>query len=610
MQNHPSVWLVYVRKACARLPIAIVLLSLAWSWAMPQGDGTPLLDPMRPLMELGRDYAILQYYTTAPCETRIQLRAGATPATAWRPPHLKKDLWSEPTAREVRGEPGARLYHRVRLSGLKPGTRYYYRVYDPAYCPTSEERRWGAEPPWRREYAFTTLAPQGYKTIIHLPVKVLIMPNVVNVQSAYADPNQPAPPPSPLTPQEIARIHEEYAVAARFFWVNSGMRLWVDFHLFIDERWQRWGPEPPNAEGFYKGLPLNRAYAGVDFAPPGGGTFTILDTQDPMRPNLQPVYEEKPYAGQIEQAFPRRWNPQAKRWEFYNSGGGTLGVDNFPEGVPARSQFLGGGDTAWLVAHEFHHQLESFGAFSLANREDERIVFNHPEPRYRRLTPDGTTQQNAWSTAGRHGEHWNVMAYWLRTLSDLQWLRFYFGEPIIVRDADQDGVPDDDPRLPLDEKRFGSDPRRPRTDGHLNDLHKVMLSTWAPAPLQNTFVKPAFQSRLPNPKAPDSDGDGIPDGVDPYPLYPWIPLIPYQRIQLDGNPHEWEDIPPAGVLEQDGRKLVFKQAHDGDSYYALFSVQGEWARLHVGYDGEGKGIFSGEGTFWLDIRNGTPLRFW
>ncbi|OYT72350.1 MAG: hypothetical protein CFK49_10935, partial [Armatimonadetes bacterium JP3_11] len=310
-----------------------------------------------------------------------------------------------------------------------------------------------------------------------------------------------------------------------------------------------------------------------------------------------------PYAGQIEQAFPRRWNPQKRAWEFYNSGGGTLGVDGFPDGIPARSQFLGGGDTAWLVAHEFHHQMESFGAFSLANREDERIVFNHPEPRYRRKNPDGSVAMNPWNTAGKHGEHWNVMAYWDRQLSDAQWLRLYFGEAVIVRDADGDGLPDDDPRLPLDEKRFGSDPKRAQTDGQMNDLRKAMLSTWAPAPLQYTFVKPAWQSRIPNPRKADQDDDGLPDTVDPYPLYPWQPFVWYARATVDGDPSEWEHIPPAGVLEQDGLELTLKHCHDGDNYYALFVITGDWERLYAGFDGEGQGVFATESVIFFEARN-------
>jgi hypothetical protein len=272
------------------------------------------------------------------------------------------------------------------------------------------------------------------------------------------------------------------------------MRYWVDFHIQVDDRWQRWGDAPKaGVDDFYQGWPVSRAYAGQDFAPPGGGAFTIVDTRDPTRATTAPVVEERPYAGQIEQAFVRRWNPNTQKWEFYTSGGGTLGVDGWPRGVPGRSQYLGGGDTAWLAAHEFHHQMESQGAFSFANREDDRIVFNHPSPRSR---------DNAWNTSGRHGEHWDVLAFWDRTLSPAQWLRIYFGYTTTTADRDEDGVPDDDSRLPLDEKRFGSDPRKPMTDGHLNDLAKIMLSTWAPAPLQYTFNKPPFPSVRPNPTRP------------------------------------------------------------------------------------------------------------
>ncbi|BCW94527.1 MAG: fibronectin type III domain-containing protein [Fimbriimonadales bacterium] len=586
---------------------ALFLRLCSPAWGTPQGDMRPLHDPMRPVMEIGRDYVVLQYHTRTPIETRVQIRQSDLPAAAWRPEGKRVDLWQGAGVRTVQGEPGRRTYHRLRISGLQPGKRYFYRIYDPDLQPTPEERRWGANPPWRREYAFATLAPAGYKTIIRLPVKVLLMPNVVNIASAYQNPDNPAPPPAPMSDAELARIREEYAIAARYFWVNSGMRFWVDFQIFVDNRWQRWGDEPPQATGFYKGLPVCRSYPGVDFAPPGGGAFTIVDTANPLRTTAEPVFEEKPYAGQIEQAFPRRWNAQTQRWEFYNSGGGTYGVDSFPDGVPARSQFLGGGDTSWLVAHEFHHQMESFGAFSLANREDERIVFNHPDPRYRRKNPDGSVAMNAWNTAGRHGEHWNVMAYWDRTLSDAQWLRLYFGEVITVRDADGDGFPDDDPRLPLDEKRFGSNPRRATTDGQMNDLHKAMLSTWAPAPLQFTFVKPRWQSRTPDPRKTDQDGDGLPDAIDPYPLYPWQPFVWYARATVDGDPSEWDAIPPAGELNADDTRLTVKHCHDGDAYYALFEITGEWERLHMSFDIEGKGVYSTDSVLFVDIRNGSEV---
>jgi hypothetical protein len=574
---------------------------------LQQSDKQPLHDPMRPVMELGRGYAVLHYFTAHACETRIQIRASNLPMVAWRPPDKKTNPWSGGGVHVMNGQPGKHTYHRLKISGLQSGTRYYYRIYDPGAKPTSQESNWGAEPPWRREYAFATLAPKGKKSIIHLSVKVLLMPNVINVASAHNASGSIATQPPKMTDAEIARLKEEYAITSRYFWVNSGMRLWVDFHLFVDDRWQRWGEEPQNVDAFYKGWVVCRSYPGRDFAAPGGGDFTILDTANITRVNREPLYEEVPYTGQIEQSFPRRWDNDAKKWVYYNSGGGTYGIDGFPQGVPARSQFLGGGDTAWLACHEFHHQMESYGAFSLSNREDERIIFNHPEPRKRETRPDGSVQENAWSSSGRHGEHWNVMAFWDRTLTDSQWLRFYFGQVITVTDADEDGFPDDDPRLPLDEKRFGSNPRKTATDGTLNDLRKTMLSTWVPACLQYTFGKPPFQSVKPNPTKPDTDGDGLPDSIDPYPLYAWQPFVWALRATVDGNASEWEEVPPAGELDEGGIQAVFKHAQDETAYYGLFTLKGDWKRVYIGFDGEGMGIFSQVGIQFIEVLNNETI---
>ncbi len=561
---------------------------------------------MRPVTQIGRTHVTLQFFTRQPSPTRVQIRQSDLPMTAWRPTGQKLNPWNAATGvRIVEGTTGrtARTFHTLRIEGLQPGRRYFYRVYDAGAKPTAQEAKWGAQTPWRREFAFSTLAPPGWKTIIHLPVKVLLMTNVVNVASAHTATGAVPPPPA-LTPAQLEIMRREYAVASRFFWVNSGMRYWVDFQIQIDPRPQRWGPEPPNVDAAYRGWLPSRAYAGEDFRAPGGGAFNIVDTRDPLRANTAPVFEARPFAAQIEQAFVRRWNDKARKWEFYNSGGGTLGVDGFPGGVPGRSQYLGGGDTAWLAAHEFHHQMESQGAFSFANREDERIAFDHPEPRRRTTRADGTTSDNAWNTSGRHGEHWDVLAFWDRTLSDAQWLRIYFGETLTVADADEDGVPDADARLPLDERRFGSDPRRRATDGRLNDLSKVMLSTWAPASLQYSLNKPPFQSLPPRPANPDSDGDGTTDDVDPYPLIPFAPFVWPLSADIEGDASEWNDVPPSGAMNEGGMSVTFKQGHDEAGYYGLFALQGPWQRLRVTLDGEGRGVFSGEGIQGFEVLRG------
>jgi hypothetical protein len=584
------------------LAMRIVMLAAVACICGAAGDAG---DRLRPVTRVGADSFTIQYFTATPCETRVQLREAGLPAIAWRADGKWVDPWVGAT-RIVEGEDSTPTnYHRLTLDHLKSGTRYFYRVFDPGASPSDDEKHWGAAHPWRREYAVSTRAGNGKRTIIHLPVKVLLMPNVVSIASARSDNGEYAPAPAKMSEQDIERIKHEYAIASRYFFVNSGLHLWVDFQVVVDDRFQRWSEEPTDAPDAYKNWPACRSYPGKDFDPPGGGTFTIVDVRDPKHATTEPIDEDVPFTGQVEQAIPRRWNAKEKRWVFYNSGGGTFGVDELWHGIPARSQFLGGGDTAWLATHELHHQLESMGAFSLADREDDRIIFNHPSPRFLRKTKDGKIDSNPWSTTGpRQGEQWDVMAWSDRLLSEAQWLRFYFGETIVVTDSDNDGVPDDDERLPMDEKRFGSDRTKPKTDGAMNDRDKLMLSIWAPAPLQPTWNKPPWQGVKIDPRNPDTDLDGIADVDDPYPLYPWPPFVWPISATIDGDAKEWKNVPLAGELRQAGIHVTFKQAHDEKGYFGAVTGSGEWKKIELILDGEGDGAFSHVGVYHLEIKPG------
>lgn len=584
-----------------RLLLAPLVFALAAGSAPSRADLREYADPTRPVCLLGRDRATLQWFTRLPEETRLQIRPGTVPCNTPGPDGKPRGPWASADVRAVNGAPGKRTFHVLVVTGLRPGARYSYRLYDPGVEPTSLERTWGAEAPWRREYSFSTLAGAGRKTVVRVPIKVLLMPNVVNVASAH-DANGPlAPPPPDLAAADLERIRAEYARSALFLWVNNGMRVWFDYRIVVDGRRQRWGPEPANAGVAYRGWPECRGYGGADFVGPGGGDFTFVDARRPEQTHREPVFEAEPYVGQIEQAFVRRWNPAKKAWEFYNSGGGTLGVDDWAKGVPGRSQYLGGGDTAWLATHEYHHQIESLGAFSLANREDDRVIFDHFFPRRRLKKADGTWDEWTWNTSWRHGEHWDGIAYFDRMLTPAQWLRLHFGETITVIDADEDGVPDDDPRLPLDERRFGSNARRPKTDGQTPDLDKIQLSTWAPTPLTSSWDKAPLPRIMPDPKRADSDRDGLSDTLDPYPLYPWQPFIWPMTARVDGDPAEWAALLPSGHTEGHGVAATLWQAHDDAAYYACFRLTGPWRRASVGLDGEGQGYYTTDSTYAFDI---------
>ncbi|MBU0756152.1 MAG: hypothetical protein KJ645_13500 [Planctomycetes bacterium] len=102
-------------------------------------------------------------------------------------------------------------------------------------------------------------------------------------------------------------------------------------------------------------------------------------------------------------------------------------------------------------------------------------------------------------------------------------------------DRDQDGLPDQDGRLPIDEMRFGSDPQKQDTDEDgLTDLEELCAGL--------------YQSS--NPLAPDTDNDGIRDGEDPFPLSGFTGCIPFGTTRRG-------DL-PAGLLSEE---LYFIQEH-------------------------------------------------
>ncbi len=216
---------------------------------------------------------------------------------------------------------------------------------------------------------------------------------------------------------------------------------------------------------------------------------------------------------------------------------------------------------------------------------------------------------NAWNTAGRHGGQWDVISFWDRTLTPNQWLRIYLGDAISVVDADNDGMPDEDARLPLDEKRFGSDPTKSATDGVMNDRQKAMLATWAPAILKSSWTKPQDQLITADPRKTDSDGDGIDDGNDPYPLVPHPLFVWPIKTVVDGGAEEWKDVPLAGLFQRpvtkdvSPLKLEFKQSYDGKEYHGLLIITGDWKQAIVSLDDEGKGLFDGIGAIEFSIKH-------
>ncbi|MEW6747743.1 MAG: fibronectin type III domain-containing protein [Planctomycetota bacterium] len=585
--------------------MGVVVLCLAAGASAPAAvEFAPKSYDARPVSFLSSTAAVVNWETAEPCETRIQIREGTFPAST---PGYEQ-AWEKP--REVAGLAEKTTAHAIMLTGLKPATRYYYRVYDPGHEP--DETVWSAQPPWSREYAFATFAAPGETAIIRIPVKVLIVANVIALDTV----TDSTPQPEPMPEEEIEMYKREFWRSALFYFVNSGMRYWIDPEFFVDTEWQRVGNEREDLDDFYKG-----------WRPLRGG-LRVFDSGDIANHTpAWPLREKTIYTGQVVMRCTRRWNDAQEQWVYQGSGGGTFGAvwmgfeDKAQCPAPGRTEFLGGSDICWLMTHEYKHQFESQYKHSGLQREDDRTIFCHFAPQFN--PPTGNVWR--WCTAYAHGRHFDGIAYQLRALTPVQYMRNVLGHIYTAKDTDGDGVPDDDPRLPLDEKRFGSDPKQASTDGTgMTDLEKIMLAKWVPAvntPTRDKLLEPAYQimwnlatggkERLvrpaagylpPSPSATDTDEDGLPDGEDPYPLYPWAPVIREHTPTVDGDLADWKELPTLGVLAASGVVVEIRTAYDRNFLYYAIECEGPVTSLTLVIDADADGFTVGNDNLQLVFR--------
>lgn len=146
---------------------------------------------------------------------------------------------------------------------------------------------------------------------------------------------------------------------------------------------------------------------------------------------------------------------------------------------------------------------------------------------------------------------WDSIADVSRSLGRNGWLANRHGVFKTTADNDEDGVVDDDPNCPLDEKRFGTSPAKPDTDGDgVGDLAEVLFSRWATEfPVDGARV--IANHFRPSPSRVDTDRDSIPDSLDANPLCPLEDRIRRLDITVDGriSQGEWDYAPSLSIAE-------------------------------------------------------------
>ncbi|MCI0514742.1 hypothetical protein L0128_16120 [candidate division KSB1 bacterium] len=445
-------------------------------------------------------------------------------------------------------DPAPVTQHHFTVNGLKPSTVFTYQI-----SPALQSFPAGAVA--SKNFSFITPAAAGKKHFRELKMATIIFANVLD--SARQKPGWPGLPPLPES--EIARLKQEIADGIRFYWVNSRLNFWIDMDYYVitdlHYRHQIFGPEswyPPLAEKIY----------------------AIL---------TQAGKKEGDYRGLNYIACMRDFNPQTGEYELVGRGGGfTAGIESNGKAgiswweVTAANHNAGNN---WLFVHEFHHQLD---ALFLASGYPE-YWFNHFAPHI--------------GTAADFGEHFDGNAWILRAWPEPKWYGLSYGTLAFTTDRDDDGVPDDDPRLPLDEKRLGSNPQKIDTDGDgLTDLQELAAANWVTAGWGEDYRPP---QHFPNLNTVDTDRDGLTDKADPYPLYPEKPEIHADAPTLDGvlQAQEWS---PFATLHTP--KLQAEVFANWDSLYLYFAFRlNQPVPIKLMLDADADGWFSSQDNYLLKL---------
>lgn len=365
------------------------------------------------------------------------------------------------------------LRHQFQIQKLSPSMVYHFQI-TPTVTILPEAAGFA------KNYSFITPAARGTKHFWRLPMATIIFTQVMD--SAKTTSSVPLPP---LPPAELARIKAQIEDGIRFYWLNSGLHLFLDnTYVIIDEplyHHQIFGSQwwyPPKEEWVQRALA--RSGQKID------DVVAVLFL-----------------------ACVREFHDQTQQYELRGKGGG------FTAGIGANGQFglsywevtaadHGSGNN-WLMVHEFHHQLDELF-----------LVSGYPEYWFNHFSP-------TINTAAKFGEHFDGNAYILKNWPEMNWYDLKFGSIQFTKDADGDGIPDDDPRLPMDEQRLHSNPLRRDSDGDgISDREELQFANWIIEGCGETY---GGETLFPNLMQADSDGDGLSDAVDSAPLIPFTPVI-------------------------------------------------------------------------------------
>ncbi len=370
------------------------------------------------------------------------------------------------------------LQHQFIVNNLRPSTTYHFQ-----FSPTLKTIP--AADGFSQNYAFITPPEAGKKHYWSLPIATIIFTNVLD--SSKMKFSFPALPP--LDNEELDRIKSQVEDGIRFYWMNSGMNLFLDNdYIIVDE--QLFQHQIFGAQWWY----------------PPKKDWVIKSIENSGK-------KVEDYIAVLYLACVRDFNEKTDKYEMRGKGSG------FTAGIGANSQHglsywevthaNHSSGNNWLMVHEFHHQVDELFLMS-----------GYPQYWFNHFSPTA-------NTAADFGEHFDGNAWILKNWQIANWYDLKFGNIQFTIDEDMDGIPDDDPALPMDEIRLNSSPRAKDSDSDgVSDLNEILVSNWIIEGCGETYGGTAMFPNLIN---NDTDHDGVADSIDPYPLYPFNPIIKFKQ---------------------------------------------------------------------------------
>ena len=362
---------------------------------------------------------------------------------------------------------------------------------------------------------------------------------------------------------QVTLVKEQVRTARDFFWRNSHFKLYLNLDfLVIDDFVDASEFKSPWAQGW---LWPNDDYDGDGESPEADMIARGIATDDYDSINLIWAHNGgtvAPAAGGL--TWPYGWS--------WSDGGHTAITTNAL--LSAYGSYIGN-----PFNHEFQHSID--GAMALNGNEN---YFDADYP---------------WKEPYRFGENWHFHAVEMRAWPVDDWFDLLgeWGRYATVPDADQDALPDSGD-LPVTEASLGSSVGMPDSDGDgRSDRDEAMGGMFRATDLARA----------------DTDGDGLIDGLDVYPLYALKTYLPRKVQTIDGDPTGWTLLTGI-VMESDIPFDAEVYGSWGASTLYLMIMTNKHAQIDIMLDGNGDGYWQGRDNYHFDLdtnRTGseTPLLY-